>query len=422
MDYYERALINHILSSQHPETGHVIYNLSLDMGGFKEYQNPYSFTCCVGSGMENHSKYGRNIYYHSDNSLYVGQFIASELNWKDKGVKVIQTTQYPEEEGTTLEIKTGLDKAVSFDLKVRYPVWAQKGTFVKVNGKERKTDGQPGNFISLGQAWNDGDKIEINIPFNLYLESMPDNSNRIAVFNGPVLLAGYLGPLNDPKSTEALYVPVLMTKDTVPSNWLSPVEGQTNTFVTTNVAYPRQVTLKPFYRTQDCHYTVYWDTYSAEEWKRYQKEYKTEQARKKELEQKTIDIFRLGEMQPERDHNFKDEKSWVGEYKSKKYREVDRGGKASFGMKLDGNTRAALVFEYWGGFAGSHTFDIWVEGMKVATENITNKAPGKFINVAYQLPDSLIAGKKQIEIALIPHEGHRAGPVFTVRTVRILEP
>jgi hypothetical protein len=91
-------------------------------------------------------------------------------------------------------------------------------------------------------------------------------------------------------------------------------------------------------------------------------------------------------------------------------------------MKLDGNTRAALVFEYWGGFAGSHTFDIWVEGMKVATENITNKAPGKFINVAYQLPDSLIAGKKQIEIALIPHEGHRAGPVFTVRTVRILEP
>ena len=56
MDYYERALINHILSSQHPETGHVIYNLSLDMGGFKVYQDPYDFTCCVGSGMENHSK------------------------------------------------------------------------------------------------------------------------------------------------------------------------------------------------------------------------------------------------------------------------------------------------------------------------------------------------------------------------------
>ena len=81
-DFYERALFNHILSSQNPETGNVTYNLSLEMGGFKDFQDPFSFTCCVGTGMENHSKYGKNIFYHNDNELFVFQFIASELTWK----------------------------------------------------------------------------------------------------------------------------------------------------------------------------------------------------------------------------------------------------------------------------------------------------------------------------------------------------
>ncbi len=418
MDYYERALFNHILSSQHPETGEVIYNLSLDMGGFKVYEDPYGFTCCVGSGMENHSKYGRNIYYHTNDELYIAQFIASELNWSEKEFSIRQTTAYPEEEGTSFEIVAAPESGAKIDLKLRYPAWAQKGIEVLVNGEQVEVNGEPGSFISLGDNWEKGDKISVKLPFTLHQETMPDNKNRIAVFNGPVLLAGVLGPLDDPKVTEALYVPVLMTQDSLPENWLTPVEGKTNTFKLGSVAYPRHVELQPFYRTQDCNYTVYWDSYSEEEWKRYQKDYEAELARKKALEQKTIDIFRMGEMQPERDHNFKEEKSWVGEYKSKKYREVDRGGKASFEMKTNGQP-VALVFEYWGGFAGSHTFDIVVEGQKVATENITNIAPGKFIDVKYTVPQQLTTGKSRIKVELLPHDGHRAGPVFAVRTTKV---
>ena len=104
-DFYERALFNHILSSQNPETGNVTYNLSLQMGGFKAFQDPFDFTCCIGTGMENHSKYGRNIYYHNDNELYVFQYIASELNWKEKGINLIQKTSYPEEQGTSFEFR-----------------------------------------------------------------------------------------------------------------------------------------------------------------------------------------------------------------------------------------------------------------------------------------------------------------------------
>jgi len=44
---------------------------SLEMGGFKDFQDPFEFTCCIGTGMENHSKYGRNIFYHNENELFV---------------------------------------------------------------------------------------------------------------------------------------------------------------------------------------------------------------------------------------------------------------------------------------------------------------------------------------------------------------
>jgi len=61
-DYYERALYNHILASQDPKKGMMIYFCSLKPGHFHTYNKPYdSFWCCTGSGIENHVKYGDSI-------------------------------------------------------------------------------------------------------------------------------------------------------------------------------------------------------------------------------------------------------------------------------------------------------------------------------------------------------------------------
>lgn len=416
LDFYERALFNHILSSQNPEDGHVVYNLSLDMGGTKAFQDPEWFTCCIGTGMENHSKYSKNIYYHNNNEVFVGQFIASELNWKEKGIKLRQTTHYPEEGKSHIEMLN--EEPVRFGLKIRYPEWCQKGLLVTVNGEAQEISEKPGSFVTINRKWSKGDVVDIEMPFSLRLETMPDNASRVAVFNGPVLLAGILGPIPDEQANTPMYVPVLMTKDTVPSHWLTPVEGKQNTFKTDKVGFPRDVILKPFYRTSDAHYTVYWDTYNDEEWKLFQEEYEKEQKAKKELERVTIDHFRIGEMQPERNHNFKEEKSWVNEYKSKKFREADRGGWFSFDMKVNKGKPAALSVEYWGGFNGSKTFDILVEDQVIATENISNMDVGKFVNIAYDIPQNLIAQKSKISVKFLPHEGHRAGPVFSVRTIK----
>jgi len=416
MDFYERALLNHIRSSQHPQTGHVIYNLSLDMGGFKVYQDPEGFTCCVGSGMETHSKYSKNIYYHGDDDLYVVQFIASELTWKEKGVVITQQTAFPEADNMSFTIEA--DKPTIFSLNIRYPMWAENGIRIRVNGKDLSIKEEPGSFVKIHRKWKSGDRVELQLPFSLRIESMPDNPNRISVFHGPLVLAGDLGPVPDPNSMDPDYVPVLMTKDPDPSHWLSPVEGSINHYMTSEVAYPRQLELKPFYRTHDRHYSIFWDTFTDQEWRAYQKEYAMEQKRKNDLEQQTVDLFRIGEMQAERDHNFEEEKTWVGEFKSKKYREADRGGWFSFEMEVLSEGPLSLNVEYWGGYSGSKTFDILVEDQLIATENITNKAPGRFIDISYKIPVTLSRGKEKIKVTFQPNEGHRAGPVFAVRTLR----
>lgn len=415
-DFYERALFNHIHSSQHPQNGRVIYNLSLEMGGHKEYQDPEWFTCCVGTGMENHSKYGRNIFYHNTDELYVSQFIAAEVNWKEKKTKISQLTQFPEEQGTTLSFDC--EEPVKFTLKIRYPSWAKNGMTVKLNGKTQNIKSQPGSFVELTKKWKTGDEVEVEFPFSLRLETMPDDSNRVAIFHGPVVLAGDLGPENDSQAYNPMYVPVLLTEDRNPANWLKPVADQSNTFQSVNVGQPRDVLFKPFYKTHERRYSVYFDMFDQDSWEKHQAEYQLKLEQKKKLEAATIDFFQPGEMQPERNHNFKDEKTWVGENKNRKFREVDRGGWFSCEMKVLKNEPVSLVVEYWGGYTGGKTFDILVENQKIATENISGKKPGEFIDVTYNIPEELISGKEKITVKFVPHEGHRAGPVFGVRTIK----
>lgn len=415
-DFYERALFNQILSSQHPQDGRVIYNLSLEMGGHKEYQDPLWFTCCVGTGMENHSKYGRNIYFHNYDELYVSQFISSELIWKEKGLKITQDTQFPAEEGTSLKFEA--ETPVKLTLKIRYPAWAAKGMTIRVNGWEKRVKKQPGSFVDLTRKWKTGDKIEVEFPFSLRLETMPDDSNRIAVFHGPLALAGDLGPEDDPDAYDPMYVPVIMTENRNPADWMEAVPGKSNTFITTDVGKPRDILFKPFFRTHERRYSVYFDMFTHDSWEQFQANYKEKLLRKKQLEAATVDFFQPGEMQPERNHNFQSEKTSVGENKNRKFREVNRGGWLSCEMKINSGDPASLVVEYWGGYTGSKTFDILVEGKKIATENISNKKPGEFIDVVYKIPENLLSNKTKITVKFLPHTGHRAGPVFGIRTIK----
>lgn len=264
-DFYERALFNHTLASQNPENGRVVYNLSLEMGGFKEFQDPEWFTCCIGTGMENHAKYGSSIYFHNNNELFVVQYIASELNWKEKGLKLTQATKYPEEQGTTVIITA--EKPVYMTINIRYPSWATEGIEITVNGKRTLVSQEPGSFIPIRRRWKTGDKIEVHLPFKLRLESMPDDSLRVAIFNGPIVLAGKLGPVSDTTVLNPQNTPALITTNRDPAAWTVPVEGKTNTFRLNQVGKPRDTELQPFYTTYDMRYSIFWDMLTEEAWK-----------------------------------------------------------------------------------------------------------------------------------------------------------
>lgn len=175
-DYYERALYNHILGQQDPQTGMVTYFLPLLSGSHKVYSTKEnSFWCCVGSGFENHAKYGEAIYYHNDKGIYVNLFIPSVVNWRKKGLTLRQETDFPAEETTVLTIRA--QNPVETTVYLRYPSWS-KGVKVFVNGKKIAVKQKPGSYIAITRLWKDGDRITADYPMCLRVETTPDNPQK----------------------------------------------------------------------------------------------------------------------------------------------------------------------------------------------------------------------------------------------------
>lgn len=415
-DYYERALYNHILSSQNRDDGRVIYNLTLQMGGRKNYQTQLeSFTCCVGTGMENHARYGAGIYFHGEDTLFVNLFIPSELNWREKHLTLRQETSFPNSDRTLLAIECA--HPVQFTLNIRQPGWAGRDFAVTVNGKQINSNSAPSSYVSITREWKTGDLVAVNLTRTLRLESMPDNPNRMAIFYGPVLLAGDLGAGDDPKAQAGDYVPVLVTGGLPPTNWVKTVDSRTLVFRTAGVGRPRDVELRPFYEFTDRHYSVYWDVFTAGQWHARAAVYAAERARQAGLEAHTVDFFQPGEMQAERDHDFSGERTRAGDAGGRKWRDAVDGGSLSWKMKVQPVQKQELVITYWGGDSGGREFDVLVNGEKIAGEVLNNRQPGKFFDVAYDLPAKFLDGKN-IRIQLQAKPGKMAGGIFGARVLR----
>lgn len=415
-DYYERALYNHILASQNPETGMMCYFVPLRMGTQKTFSDSFNtFTCCVGSGMENHSKYQEGIYYEgADGSLFVNLFIPSQLNWKTKKLSIRQETRYPEEGLTRLTVLTA--KPSLFAMRLRKPWWATKGYTITVNGKPVTNAGEENGFIIIRRKWSNNDILSFSAPMSLYTESMPDNPNRVAFLYGPLVLAGQLGT----QMPDPVYgVPVLLTDNKNINDWIKPAAAPL-TFTTKGVGKPMDVQLSPFYSTYKQYYSVYWDYFTPDQWTSRQAEYEAEKKIAREIEEKTIDHFRIGEMQPERDHNLTaGEKSYVSDALGINGREARSGSYFSFEMKVDPQAaeKTDLLLTYIGDDKG-RKFDILVEGKLIATEDWKGGTTGKFYNITYPIPAELLRGKQSITVRIEANHNRTAGRIFGARTVR----
>lgn len=413
MDYYERALYNHILASQNPENGMMTYFVPLRMGTKKQFSDQFNtFTCCVGSGIENHAKYAEQIYSDDGkNNLYVNLFLPSVLNWKEKNIRITQTNYIPESKQVRLVVTAA--KPTTFTIKIRKPSWSNATAVIKVNNAAAKTETDAAGYLTTTGVWKNGDVITVDLDMNLYTEAMPDNPNRIAFKYGPLVLAGLLGK---EKPDPVIGVPVLLTLNRNVNDWIQPTSSLQ--FQMKGVGKPFDVKLIPFYQTYDQYYSVYWDYFTPDEFTQLQADYEAEKKRVQEIENRTIDHFRVGEMQPERDHNLKaTERSYVSDAMDRMGREARSNHNFEFEMKVDPATNNALLFTYIGDDK-DRVFDILVDGVKLTTVEWKGGKTGKFYDMEYKLPAGMISGKTKIMVKIDANHGKTAGRVFGVRTIK----
>jgi hypothetical protein len=410
-DYYERALCNHILASQNPETGMMCYYVPLRTGSRKNFNSPEGdFWCCTGTGVENHGKYGDSIYFHNQSQLYVNQFIGSILDWKEKGLKVTQESRFPEEEQSGLTFRCAAP--VELEVKVRHPGWARRGFQIQVNGEQVEA-GQPGSYVAIKREWKDADRIEIKMPFELREEAFASKPERAAVMDGPLVLAATIN-MKQPN-------PGIVS---APATWLGdlrPVANETATFAgpvfwIPGEEQPDSLTLEPFYKLYRRNYEVYWDQFTPEQWEGREKEYAAEMEKRRQIELRTVDSINPGEEQNERDHNQQGEKSGSGDFGDHFYRDAAEGGWFSWNLKTLPDEPEELVLTYWGGDRGRE-FDIIVDGQKLAAEHLTGSHPGVYFDQVYPLPAALTKGKHTVTLR-IQGANTWVGGVFGVRVMK----
>lgn len=261
-DYYERALYNHILGQQDPESSMVCYFTPLQTGAYRLYSTrDSSFWCCVGSGFESHVKYASSIYFHSETSsvkssgekpsLYVNLFIPSQVDWE--GTKLVQQTNFPLPSTTTITVE---GKSKAFSLRLRYPYWATKMD-IKVNGKKVKATKGTDGYVAISRQWKAGDNVEVQLVMQLREEATKDDASKVALVYGPIVMAGKLDKVEHPFSDPTKYNDYYTFDFKIPSSVVEKAKYEGLKSIK-DFKMKNGVELIPFYDAHHCRYAVYW--------------------------------------------------------------------------------------------------------------------------------------------------------------------
>jgi DUF1680 family protein len=372
IDYYERALYNHILSILNPVQGGFVYFTPMRSGHYRVYSQPQtSMWCCVGTGLENPARYGEMIYAHEGSDLLVNLFIPSTLKWDD--LMVIQENHFPQEPSTNLTLQ--MKKSQKFGLRIRLPWWSE-GLSIKVNGEVVKHETKDG-YAVVTRKWQNGDKILVSLPMHLTAMTTPDGKPQYSFLYGPIVLAAKTGTdrqdgmyaddsrgghiANGPKIPQTQMPAIIGTPEDVLSH-LRPVDGKPLTFQLTGITIPsfEGMMLVPFYQLYECRYQIYFPLYSQAEWTTKQEEMAAKEKARMELEAQTVDKVFCGEQQSESDHFFTAQQSWNCSDEGIHWRRTR--GQFSYQMKTNGATTLRLK-----GFAEHDAIVVSIDGQTQGT-------------------------------------------------------
>jgi hypothetical protein len=430
LEYYENALYNHILPSQAPRpgAGAFVYYTPMRPGFARSYGTPFaSFWCCTGTGMENHARYGAFVYTRDDRGLSVNLFVASELRWPERGLVLRQETRFPDAPESALVVVSA--PAEPLRLRIRRPAWlAPGGPGVAVNGEAAPASGDSG-WVELTRAWKAGDRVTVGLAARLRVIRQKHAPAWAAVYHGPVLLAGELGAdgLED-RDFIGPYTPVkaLLPLDRAPRlvadgdeailTKIAPDPVRPGAWRTKGLVRPADVALAPLFRVHFQRAAICWRVATESDWEAQQRRLAEEERLERAIDARTVDRVRVGEQQPETDHNLRFERSSSGMGpEGRRWRHAE--GWFSYDLALPpSGTPAALRALYWGP-DGGRTFDIQVDGRTIATQKLDGSRPGYFA-VEVPLPADRVAGKEKVTVRFEAKPGSRAGGLFDLRVVK----
>ncbi|MDI6402988.1 glycoside hydrolase family 127 protein, partial [Balneolaceae bacterium ANBcel3] len=436
IDYYERAMYNHILSSQHPGHGGLVYFTPMRPGHYRVYSNPEkTFWCCVGSGIENHTKYGELIYAHSSNGLYVNLFVPSKVDWKDKGLALVQETTYPESEQSMLTLS--LDQSQRFDINVRHPQWLADGEMIiEINGESIPSESQSGSYMRINRMWSDGDQIRVHLPMSTYGEYMPDGSPYMAILHGPLVMAAPTttdhteGLIADDSRMGQVSPGILYPRSAMPmlviddDRWMERVQRNSSQPLSLDISeilYPsdegKELQLVPFYQVHDTRYILYWQTGTKEEVKHMREELAEKEGALMDMENQTIARVRPGQQQPESEHNFQGENTSTGVLMNQHWRQSTNW--FSYDMNDPGREARVLRLIYYGGDANRH-FHIYFNDNHLAEVRLDGSDENRFSERSYALPVWVVDGREDgiHTVRFEAVEGSTTGRIADVRILR----
>lgn len=438
-DFYETAMFNHILSAQHPQHGGYVYFTSARPRHYRNYSAPNeAMWCCVGTGMEDHGKYGQFVWTHDkgvkaeDDALYVNLFVASELNWKDRKMVIRQQTAFPYAETSVVEVAKGKG---TFILKVRKPSWCENFT-VKGVGFDADSYEENG-FVCMKRKWKKGDLVKISMPMHAYIKPMINVPQYVAIMYGPILLGmktgtedmrsliaddSRFGQYAGGKKLALDEAPILLPKhlDDIAKN-LKPVPGKPLHFkLATHMENTIDGELQPFFEIHDSRYMMYWLALGENDYKAYMQKLADEEKARQALEARTVDKVNPGEQQPETDHRMETDDSNKGNTEGIFFRDAKDGHYFSYLMQTKGETNLSLQLKFWGQDEWrTSEFDIYVNDKLLCSVNNSHRwRTTQFKTVDYAIPSEFVKGKKEIRVKFVAHKGKQVGQIYGVRLVK----
>jgi hypothetical protein len=419
-EFEERALFNHVLGSIDPDDGATCYMVPVGRGVAREYADmESSFTCCVGTGMENHALHGLGIYHESAERLWVNLYVPSRADWAAAGARVTLETDLPEGESATLALALGAPRR--FTLALRRPAWAGDGFAVRVNGEDAGPLPAPPAYVELTRTWKDGDRVALTLPKALRVEPVPDNPRRVAILWGPLVLAGNLGlepELGEDRRGSLPQAPPLLTAERPVAEWVQPMPGRTGEFRTLGALEGREVPLVPFYRLHRRVYAAYFDLFTPAQWREQEAAMSAERVRRQRLERATVAFVHPGEAQAEREFNLQGEETsvFVEPISGRRGRRGRKWFAYDVPVRRDaGGKPLALVVTYHSDQPRPRRFEILVDGTRVADETLPASGASRFLDVEHPLPAALLEGKEKVTVRFQALEGREIAAVFGIR-------